>query len=63
MGFTLTTEVVAGVLLGWLADWAMGFERTFIVVGAVVGVLVGMTSFIRSALAENRRATQEQNKR
>jgi len=62
MGFTLTTEVVAGVLLGWLADWAFGYDRTFIVVGAIVGVLVGMTGFIRSALAENRRAERERNK-
>ncbi|MDP7070358.1 MAG: hypothetical protein QF561_03305 [Phycisphaerales bacterium] len=59
MGFTLTTEVVAGALLGWGADWAFGFERTWVVVGAVAGVLVGMTGFIRSALAENRRIDQE----
>ena len=50
MGFTLTTEVVAGALLGWLADWGFGFERTWVVVGAVAGVLVGMTGFIRAAL-------------
>jgi F0F1-type ATP synthase assembly protein I len=63
MGFTLTTEVVAGVLLGWLADWAFGFEKTFIVVGAILGVLVGMTGFIRSAMAENRRAARERRSR
>jgi len=62
MGFTLTTEVAAGVLLGWLADWAFGFDRTFIIVGAIAGVLVGMTSFIRAALAENRRLTRERSK-
>jgi len=62
MGFTLTTEVAAGVLLGWLVDWGFGFTRTFIVVGAVVGVIVGMTGFIRAALAENRRAGQPRRK-
>ncbi|MCP4759898.1 MAG: AtpZ/AtpI family protein [Planctomycetes bacterium] len=63
MGFTLTTEVVAGTLLGWLADWAFGFERTWIIVGAVAGVLVGMTGFIHSAMAENRRLEKERRDR
>ncbi len=59
MGFTLATEVAAGTLLGWLVDWGFGFDRTFIVVGAIVGVLVGLSSFIRAALAENRRLEQK----
>ncbi|MCH2141023.1 MAG: AtpZ/AtpI family protein [Phycisphaerales bacterium] len=59
MGFTLATEVAAGALIGWLADWVFGFEKTFIIVGALGGVIFGLTGFIRAALAENRRAERD----
>ena len=63
MGWTLVTELVAGMLIGWGIDWLFGFDTVFFIVGAVVGLLVGMTSFIRAALAENRRLEQERTKR
>ncbi|MDG1837998.1 MAG: AtpZ/AtpI family protein [Phycisphaerales bacterium] len=59
MGFTLATEVAAGTLLGWLIDWYFQYDKTFTIVGAIVGVLVGMSSFIRTALAENRTLKRE----
>ena len=63
MGMTLVTEVIAGVLLGWFIDWRTGYERTFIIVGAILGVMVGMTSFIRSALKENKRLEAQRRER
>lgn len=63
MGWTLVTELIAGMLIGWLFDWIFGLEKVFIVVGAVVGLLVGLSSFIRTALAENRRLEQERKQR
>ena len=59
MGMTLVAEVIAGVAIGWAIDWALDFDKTFVVIGAIGGVLVAMTSFIRSALKENRRLEAE----
>lgn len=63
MGWTLVTEVAAGLLLGWGVDWIFGYDKVFLIVGAIVGLLVGMFSFIRSAMAENRRLEQERKNR
>ena len=63
MGWTLVTELIAGMLFGWGLDWAFGTEKVFIIVGAIVGLLVGLSSFIRAALAENRRLEQERKNR
>ena len=63
MGFTLATEVAAGVLIGWMIDWALGTNRTFLVIGAVVGVLVGLSGFIRAAMRENQRLEKERRRR
>ncbi len=63
MGWTLVTEVAAGLLLGWGVDWIFGYDKVFLIVGAIVGLLVGMFSFIRSGMAENRRLEQERKNR
>ncbi|MCH2138155.1 MAG: AtpZ/AtpI family protein [Phycisphaerales bacterium] len=55
VGWTLVCELIAGLLIGWGIDWLAGTEKVFTIVGAVAGLVVGMTGFIRSALAENRR--------
>lgn len=63
MGWTLVCEIAAGILLGWGVDWLAGTDKVFIIVGAIGGLTVGMTSFIRSAMAENRRLEREQKRK
>ena len=63
VGWTLVCEIAAGLLLGWGLDWLVGTNKLFLVIGAIVGLLVGMTGFIRSALAENRRMSRDRGKR
>ena len=63
MGWTLVCEIIAGILLGMGVDWLAGTNRVFLIVGAIAGLIVGMTSFIRSAMKENRRLAREQKRR
>lgn len=57
MGWTLASEIIAGVLIGWAVDHFSGRTAPWgVVVGAIAGVTVGMTTFFRSALRANREA-------
>ena len=53
LGWLMTTEVIAGALLGWGFDVWQGTEKTGLMVGAGIGVLVGMYSLIRGAFKAN----------
>lgn len=59
MGFEFISQVVAGMLLGWLVDKALGSGPTWLVVGTIAGVLVAITQMIRTAVAANRKATRD----
>lgn len=50
LGFTLTSEVVGGALLGWGLDVLFKTTPIFIVTMTLLGVGVAMTGFIRNAL-------------
>lgn len=57
MGLELAAQVVAGMLLGWLADRFIAKDGyTWLVVGTIAGVLVGMTTFVKTALRESKLA-------
>ena len=56
LGATLASEIVAGLLIGWVLDKWLDTAPVCMVIGTVVGVLVGMTSFLRIALRESRQA-------
>jgi len=63
VGLTLVCEIIAGLVLGWGVDWLMDTDRVFFLIGGLMGLLVGMTGFIRSALAENRRMERERKRK
>ena len=46
--FIMSSEVVAGLLLGWVVQKWMGVDHAMIY-GALVGIVVGLTTFVRSA--------------
>jgi MFS family permease len=48
LGFQVVSEVGAGLLGGWLLQWATGW-RWGVVVGGAAGILVGLYTLIRSA--------------
>lgn len=48
LGFQVVSEVGAGLLGGWLLQWATGW-RWGVVVGGAVGIVVGLYTLIRSA--------------
>ncbi|MEE2908306.1 MAG: AtpZ/AtpI family protein [Planctomycetota bacterium] len=50
------SEVAAGAIIGWLLDLAFDTDRIFLLIGGLVGIGVGMTTFIRTALKESRKA-------
>ena len=52
LGFQVVSEVGAGLLLGWLIQWATGWKWS-IAVGGVVGIVVGLTTLVRSAWKMN----------
>ena len=56
MGFTMASEILAGLLLGWLVDKWAGTDKIFLIIGTSMGVVVGMTSFIRTALKASQAA-------
>ena len=49
LGMTTTSEAVAGGLLGWLADKALGTTQG-VVIGAVVGIIVGLWTLVRGSM-------------
>ncbi len=55
IGWEVSSQVVAGVALGWGADYFFpSLGHWGIIGGAVAGVLVGLGTFLRSALRLNR---------
>lgn len=52
------TVIVSGVL-GWLADMALGTRPWLFMASLIVGVIAGFVRFLREAMAENRRASQQ----
>ena len=48
IGFEAVSQVVAGLLLGWLWDQWRGSEIG-VIVGGAAGVLVGVLSLVKSA--------------
>jgi F0F1-type ATP synthase assembly protein I len=61
LAFTMSSEVAAGALLGWLIDWLTGAPgNRWLLIGALVGIAVGMWSFIKGALRLNRLLTQQE---
>ena len=50
------SEVAAGAIIGWLLDLAFDTDRIFLLIGGLVGIGVGMTTFVRTALKESRKA-------
>ena len=59
MGGTLTSEILAGTLIGWGLDTLFDTGPTLLIILTIGGVVVGMTTFIRTATRESRRAAQE----
>ena len=54
LGWEVSSQVVAGVALGWGADYLFpNLGHWGIIGGAGAGVLVGITTFLRSALKLN----------
>ena len=53
IGWEFISQVVAGLLLGWLVDWGFSTKPWGILCGLGAGLVVGMWSFLRSALRLN----------
>lgn len=53
IGWEFLSQVVAGLILGWVVDWAFSTTPWGILGGLAAGLLVGMWTFIRSALKLN----------
>ncbi|MCE9619925.1 MAG: hypothetical protein K8R92_08445 [Planctomycetes bacterium] len=54
LGWEFTSQVIAGVALGWGVDYLFpNLGHWGIIGGAVAGVLVGLLTFLRSALKLN----------
>ena len=62
MGFVLLSEVLAGVVLGWLLDWWLGTSPIFLIIGALLGVTIALTNFIRQAMKVGRRSARRDRK-
>ena len=54
LGMEVASEVLAGVLLGWLFDKWRGTAPTGLLTGAVLGILVAMWTLIHGALKLNK---------
>ena len=52
MGGTLASEVIAGVIIGWLLDKLFGTAPILLIVFTVAALILGMTGFIRKASRE-----------
>lgn len=50
MGFEIVSEVLAGLVIGWLLDHWLGTGPTLLIIGGVLGIGVAMTNFLRQAL-------------
>ncbi len=59
MGVTMTSEILAGTLIGWGLDRVLGTDPTLLIVGTVAGMAIGLTTFFRRAMAESRQAGRD----
>lgn len=59
LAFTMSSEVAAGALIGWLIDWLANTDR-WLLIGAIIGIAVGMWSFIKGAMSLNRLLNQQE---
>ena len=50
LGTQMMSEVAAGVLLGLGADYLLGTQNRWVVVGSIAGVVVSMWTLIRVAM-------------
>lgn len=50
LGMQVSSEVLAGLLLGWLYDFFQGTAPTGATVGAIIGIVVGMVSLVRGSM-------------
>ena len=53
LGLEVSTQVLAGALLGWLFDKWQGTAPKGVTYGALAGIIVGMWSLIRGGLKLN----------
>lgn len=51
IGWASASEVVAGLIVGWVIDWSFGIGPWGLVTGGVAGVVVGMWSLVRQAIS------------
>lgn len=54
LGFQFGTEIVAGVLLGWLVDWYFDTEPWGVLIGSLLGIAVAFLDLTRKAIQLNR---------
>jgi len=47
LAFQVTSEVVAGVAIGWFIDWMRGGGTTGLMIGGILGVAVAMFTLVR----------------
>lgn len=59
LGFTMASEIVAGLLIGWLIDTVVGTKDTWIIVGTITGLIIALVSAIKIGLSANRQAITE----
>jgi F0F1-type ATP synthase assembly protein I len=50
VGMQVSSEAIAGALLGWLVDWWMGNQRHWgLLIGGTLGIVVALVTLIRTA--------------
>lgn len=50
LGMQVSSEVLAGLLLGWLYDRWRGTAPTGATIGAIIGIVVGLVSLVRGSM-------------
>lgn len=53
LAWQTTSEVAAGLLLGWLADKWRGSGNLGMAIGGTLGIVVGLVTLIRGAMKMN----------
>ncbi len=50
VGMQVSSEAIAGALLGWLVDWWMGHQQHWgLLIGGILGIVVALVTLIRTA--------------
>ncbi len=63
IGMQTTSEVAAGLLIGWLVDWWRGAGHTGVMVGGIAGIAVAMWTLISRALKLNKELDRNRTRR